>query len=141
MRPVLASSKGRGGALPASEPASARGSTRERQQHERSRVCGSCTPSSPLAGDLARTLADREGCRPDARRVHVLHGIGKGCLPGRHPGAYPAQYAGHAAAVCSDTPLMRLSRDERRVIVADLAEQGMSTRAMRRKVRNDDAAC
>lgn len=36
---------------------------------------------------------------------------------------------------------MRLSRDERRVIVADLAEQGMSTRAMRRKVRNDDAAC
>lgn len=33
-------------------------------------------------------------------------------------------------AVCSGTPLMRLTRDERRVIVADLAEQGMSTRAI-----------
>lgn len=36
----------------------------------------------------------------------------------------------YVAAVCSDTPLMRLSRDERRVIVSDLAEQGMSTRAI-----------
>lgn len=87
-------------------------------------VCGSCTPSSLLAGDLARSLADREGCRPDARRVHVLESIGKGRLPGRHPGAYPAQYAGHTAAVCSDTPLMRLTRDERRVIVADLYRVG-----------------
>lgn len=36
----------------------------------------------------------------------------------------------YIAAVCSETPLMRLSRDERRVIVSDLAEQGMSTRAI-----------
>lgn len=36
----------------------------------------------------------------------------------------------YVAAVCSDTPLMRLSRDERRVIVSDLAEQGMSSRAI-----------
>jgi transposase-like protein len=36
----------------------------------------------------------------------------------------------YIAALCSDTPLMRLSRDERKVIVADLAEQGMSTRAI-----------
>lgn len=39
-------------------------------------------------------------------------------------------WTAYVAAVCSDTPLMRLSRDERRVIVADLAEQGMSTRAI-----------
>lgn len=36
----------------------------------------------------------------------------------------------YIAQVFSDTPLMRLTRDERRVIVADLAEQGMSTRAI-----------
>ena len=41
-----------------------------------------------------------------------------------------ASWTAYVAAVCSDTPLMRLSRDERRVIVADLAEQGMSTRAI-----------
>lgn len=39
-------------------------------------------------------------------------------------------WTAYVSAVCSDTPLMRLSRDERRVIVADLAEQGMSTRAI-----------
>lgn len=42
----------------------------------------------------------------------------------------PHRFVSPVAAVCSDTPLMRLSRDERRVIVADLAEQGMSTRAI-----------
>lgn len=36
----------------------------------------------------------------------------------------------YIAALFSDTPLMRLSRDERKVIVADLAEQGMSSRAI-----------
>ena len=36
----------------------------------------------------------------------------------------------YIAQVFSDTPLMRLTRDERRVIVADLSEQGMSTRAI-----------
>lgn len=41
-----------------------------------------------------------------------------------------ASWTAYVAAVCSDTPLMRLSRDERRVIVADLAKQGMSTRAI-----------
>lgn len=39
-------------------------------------------------------------------------------------------WTAYVSAVCSDTPLMRLSHDERRVIVADLAEQGMSTRAI-----------
>lgn len=34
------------------------------------------------------------------------------------------------SATFSDTPLMRLSRDERKVIVADLAEQGMSSTAI-----------
>lgn len=36
----------------------------------------------------------------------------------------------YIAAVCSETPLMRLTRDERKVIVSDLAEQGMSSRAI-----------
>ena len=34
------------------------------------------------------------------------------------------------AAVCSDTPLVRLTRDERREVVSWLAGQGMSTRAI-----------
>lgn len=39
-------------------------------------------------------------------------------------------WTAYIAQVFSDTPLMRLTRDERRVIVSDLAEQGMSTRAI-----------
>lgn len=32
--------------------------------------------------------------------------------------------------MCSDTPLMRLTRDQRQELVSELADQGMSTRAI-----------
>ena len=39
-------------------------------------------------------------------------------------------WTAYAEAVCSDTPLMQLTRDQRRELVSELSDEGMSTRAI-----------
>lgn len=52
----------------------------------------------------------------------------------REGGAHEAlgfkSWTAYAEAVCSDTPLMQLTRDQRRELVSELADEGMSTRAI-----------
>ena len=52
----------------------------------------------------------------------------------REGGAHEAlgfkSWTAYAEAVCSDTPLMQLTRDQRRELVSELSDEGMSTRAI-----------